>query len=205
MIQAPSGSSAAKIREQLPRELQAAKPWTTRARLQGVTADRQKELLDLAFLCSKSALLASGLPANDEDVIKGLVVDMSQNCVRPLGRKVCCAVHLLSFKKLHLYPCWLSVSHLKLRKPWGHMRCYTTSSLIYSFEADRVLLPEEGFRLLGFPYIDFSLSGLTGQEIAGLVGQAMAVPSVTLACMALLAAAAQANHPGLFGPTAPRR
>ena len=46
---------------------------------------------------------------------------------------------------------YVDVSQNISRKPWSKaLRCFTTSSLIYMFEHDRILFDEEKFRLLGF-------------------------------------------------------
>ena len=64
----------------------ASKPWTVGARLQGLQTERQKEMVDLAFLIT----MASKRPqaeVSQRDVIKGLYIDVSQAISRrPWGR-----------------------------------------------------------------------------------------------------------------------
>ena len=78
------------------------------------------------------------------------------------------------------------------RRPWGSFRTLTTASQVYHFRLDRLILPEECLRLLGFGRIAEIVlqdSGLTPAETGEFVGQAMSVPSVAVACMSLITAA----------------
>ena len=152
---------AAALRESLPPTLKDQRPWSPNARMQGLSAlPRQQELLDLAYLETKSWLQKQGMDDSHQRVVKSLVADVSQN----IGRK-----------------------------PWGPMRTHTTSSMIYSFERDRLVIPAEGLRLLGFPNVARMVQGLSSADTVELVGQAMAVPSVTLAAAALIVGALDTN------------
>ena len=80
------------------------------------------------------------------------------------------------------------------RKPWGSFRTLTTASQVYHFKLDRLILPEECLRVLGFgrlAEIGLQNSGLTPAETGEFVGQAMSVPSVAVACMCLITAAVE--------------
>ncbi len=146
------------MRADLPPSLQKTKPWTDSACLQGITTDRQRELLDLAYLTTMMSKQDSdgGLPAK-ASVTAGLVCDVSQ--------AIC-------------------------RKPWGPPRTWCCSSQVYSFEKDRMLLPEEGLRLLGFATSGWT-DGMAPSEVQDFCGMAMAVPSVTVAATSLILAAAE--------------
>lgn len=78
------------------------------------------------------------------------------------------------------------------RRPWGSFRTLTTASQVYHFKLDRLILPEECLRVLGFgrlAKIGLQDAGLTPAETGEFVGQAMSVPSVGVACMSLITAA----------------
>ena len=74
------------------------------------------------------------------------------------------------------------------RKPWGRMRTLCTSSACYSFSRDRLLLPCEALRSLGFGDCSFTDS-LSSAEITDVAGCGMALPSAALPAMSLLLAA----------------
>lgn len=138
-------------------------PWSKKARLQGLSStQRVRELLDCCYLYHESLLVhQAGQMPSESQVIQGLVIDVSQ------------AVQ---------------------RKPWtrgGPCRTFCTGSETYSFEADRILLPEEELALLGFP--PGLLSGITLSEGYELVGQSMAICSVGLGQAVLLSAAIKAG------------
>jgi hypothetical protein len=89
---------------------------------------------------------------------------------------------------------YVDVSQNLSRKPWSKaLRCFTTSSLIYMFEHDRILFDEEKFRLLGFGELSFE--NLSRAELKDLSGEAMSVVSVTLVAYALLWSV---QYPGLW-------
>ncbi|CAE7293874.1 unnamed protein product, partial [Symbiodinium sp. CCMP2456] len=78
-----------------------------------------------------------------------------------------------------------------VRMPWGRYRTLTTSTQLYSFERDRLLVPEELLVILGFPrtYAESARHHMKNRDITDLVGMAMAVPSVTVVCCSALMAA----------------
>lgn len=91
------------------------------------------------------------------------------------------------------------VSQNVQRKPWGTLRTLTTNSCVYVFELDRVLLPEEGLRLLGFPTLPM-MKHITPGEMHEFMGQAMALPAVAQASLCLLLGAYETGSiPSLFG------
>ena len=157
------------IRESLPVGMQQQKPWSPRARLQGISnTARVLELLDIAFLCQKKMLLETDPDVTNEKVIQGLVCDTSQ-----------------------------AIS----RKPWGSLctRTLTTSSQLYSFEKDRLLLPHESFRMLGFQTQNMSSVckfGISDSDLSDLAGSAMSLPAVTCAALSLIYASAISNQDG---------
>ena len=63
--------------------------------------------------------------------------------------------------------------------------CLTTSSHLYSYRLQRMLLAEEHLLLEGFP-ASLNLGSLTQHAIRSLAGEAMAPPSVGMALMPLL-------------------
>ena len=89
------------------------------------------------------------------------------------------------------------VSQNLSRKPWGGLRTLTTSTILYSFQKDRLILPEEGLRILGFPSTSTLVRGISQGDVSDIVGQAMAVPAVVLPTMALLLAAIKCNTASL--------
>ena len=132
--------------------------------MQGLSGlPRQKELLDVAYLDTQAWLMKEGQASERENVISGLVADVSQN----IGRR-----------------------------PWGLIRTFTQSSQVYCFERDRLLLPHERLRCLGFPDVQTLTKDMSFAEASSLVGQAMAVPAVTMACLCLLVAACEKNALG---------
>ena len=58
--------------------------------------------------------------------------------------------------------------------------------MVYLYEQDRVLIPQETLRLLGFGFDQVATRGMTDKEITDLAGNAMSVPSVALCQLALL-------------------
>jgi hypothetical protein len=67
--------------------------------------------------------------------------------------------------------------------------CTCTGTVVYSFELDRILHPAELLRAMG--WVNFSLQGvrLSMGELADLVGEAQALPSLAVTTWALLIAA----------------
>jgi len=67
--------------------------------------------------------------------------------------------------------------------------CTCTGAVVYSFELDRILHPAELLRAMG--WVNFSLQGvrLSMGELADLVGEAQALPSLAVTTWALLIAA----------------
>eukprot|EP00971_Amphidinium_carterae_P013339 262983-Amphidinium_carterae.1 len=73
------------------------------------------------------------------------------------------------------------------RKPWsnGIIRSLTTSSQLFHHGQQRMLSLRELFALMGFP-ADTNLSALSHTQAKDLLGESMAVPSVTLVLLALM-------------------
>eukprot|EP00435_Cladocopium_sp_Y103_P009938 s1246_g2.t1 len=98
----------------------------------------------------------------------------------------------------------VDVSQNAARKAWGSLRTLCTSSSIYLYGQDRAMLPIEGLRLMGFGTRASRAGGLSDGEVVDLVGNCMAVPSVALAQLALLAAGFEHNSlPNLFEHSRP--
>ena len=55
-------------------------------------------------------------------------------------------------------------------KPWGHMKGMQTGSSYYSFEFARMLVPQEHFKMLGWPLEKLKLERLSRAEINDLTG-----------------------------------
>ena len=157
------------VRESLPVGMRQEKPWSRRARLQGISKTaRVLELLDIAYLCQKKMLLETDPDVADQKVIEGLVCDTSQ-----------------------------AIS----RRPWGSLctRTLTTSSQLYSFEKDRLLLPHESLRMLGFQSQNLSSVckfGISDSDLSDLAGSAMSLPAVTCAALSLIYASAIFDEDG---------
>ena len=137
--------------------------------MRGLSAtERSKELLDLAFL---QACVDRGIDPREA---------MTENAAR-----VRAAAGL-----------FCDVSQSIARKPWcvGLLKCYTTSTEIYSYERDAVIEPEEAFRLHGFEGTPTG-HGCSRKEMQALIGNCMAAPCVAIALLSLLAAHGQ----GLLG------
>lgn len=135
--------------------------WCSGARLQGISGTpRVLELLDCAYLSQEWSLR-----------------QRSQDPLRPLSRKEI-AVGLFA-----------DCSQAITRKPWSAttMRTITTSSNLYSYEADRLVLSQEHLRLLGFP--EHICHGLSNSEILDFAGNAMSLASCAAAEAFVLAAA----------------
>ena len=84
---------------------------------------------------------------------------------------------------------WLNVTQSLDRKPWfvGQRRTVTTSTVLYSYEHDRLLCAVEYLMQHGYPE-SVSLRGLSAREDQALAGEAFALPSVaSLLCAVLLA------------------
>ena len=80
----------------------------------------------------------------------------------------------------------IDVSQNCVRRPWGNLRTFCTGSQVYLYQQDRVLIPQETLRLLGFGCDQVATRGLSDKEITDLAGNAMSVPSVALCQLALL-------------------
>ena len=162
-------AQSANMRAALSEELQHLRPWSPTAHLVGLAGtERQKELLDLAYLWTQEGLMIKNYASSQQHVIRDLLCDVSQNITR---------------------------------KPWGQgtLRTFTTSTQMYSFELDRLVLPLEGMRLLGFPGAASLAHGVSSADLSDFVGEGMALPSICLAQMSLLKAAFQLNAlPDLF-------
>lgn len=84
-------------------------------------------------------------------------------------------------------------------KPWSRQApCFSTSTRLYMFERDRVMVQSEVFRILGFADID--LSGLSETNLRDLSGDAMAIYS---AVQVVASVALVLPFPNLF--SSPRR
>ena len=96
--------------------------------MRGFTAtEREREMTDLAFLCSCENL---------SEKAPELYVDISQN---------------------------------PLRQAWGPVPVtITTATRLYSFRADRIVVPSELASMLGFPQL--SWEGVSVSEAKGMVG-----------------------------------
>ena len=146
-----------------------SRPWSSSgARTQGLpqASARIQELLDVAFL-SQEAFVRQSLSWT------------TQSPLQSLDRKVIA-------KDL-----FCDVSQAINRKPWFSkcMRTLTTSSSIYSFELERVLLPHETMRLMGFPAEKLTQGAhqISDSQISEFVGQSMALPSCAASLSAVLA------------------
>ena len=61
----------------------------------------------------------------------------------------------------------------------------TQSSEYYLYGQDRVALPREHLRILGFPDT-LALKGLTSSQLKSLAGDSMAMPCVTLVLLCMV-------------------
>ena len=147
--------------------------WCEGARLQGISATpRVLELIDCAYLSQELC-----------------VRQRSQNPLQCPTRK--------EVSKALFVDCSQAIS----RKPWSAttMRTLTTSSNLYSFESDRLVLSQEHLRLLGFP--EGIADGLCNTEILDLAGNAMSLASCAAAeAFVLVAAFLHGALPDLLQP-----
>ena len=164
---------AQQMREKLGQQtgpIKETKPWSSgNHRLQGVpTTPRVKELLDLAVLNVMDAALVNH-PGEDLP-LQVLVKDLYVDC-----------------------------SQASCRKPWsvGFLRTFTTNSQLYSFSLDRVLVPDEQLRALGFR--GNLASHLHYPDVVEMAGQSMALCSIAFAEALVIAALFQQHAiPDLF-------
>ena len=135
-----------------------------RARGMGFT-DRRRELLDLAFL---------------------------HTCVKK-GVNPSDAMHKQSVRAHVATDLFCDISQNPYRRPWstGALRCFTTSTMTYSFERDSIIDPEEAFKLHGFDAPPEG-HGCSRDDLQDLVGNCMAVPCVAIALLALVCTHASA-------------
>jgi hypothetical protein len=82
---------------------------------------------------------------------------------------------------------YADVSQCVSRTPWHYdLRCFVTTSIVYSFEFDRVLVPSEHLRLQGYPPVN--ISGLTPNQVRDLAGECFSLPACTLMSTCVLLA-----------------
>ena len=136
------------------------KPWTSHGSFKGGGLSQTKrnlEMLDLGFIqaCHSAKCGYSVAAAKRQGLLDGLVVDVSQN------------------------PC---------RAPWttqsGHAHTLTTSTLLYSYQMDRMLQPREYLLLQGYQE-SVSLEGLKAESIKDMAGEGIALPCLAtiLSCI----------------------
>ena len=89
---------------------------------------------------------------------------------------------------------FVDVSQAIDRKPWGPLRTVCGGSQVYSYQKDRLLIPEELLRLLGFATSRWCHdANVSRAEVTALAGSGMALPSVSLVCLSLMLAAAESH------------
>ena len=128
-------------------------PWTSHAEFQGLDLKRQKRALDLVDCAWVSAYKRAKLETTGEALQHGLhndlFVDVSQNHVRrPLSCKD------------------------------GNLRTLLTSSMLYHYGTDRVLLPVEHLFLQGYDHEVVIPDGVSSEDVRKLAGEAIALPSL---------------------------
>ena len=87
---------------------------------------------------------------------------------------------------------WLNITQSLDRKPWfaGRRRTSTTSTIVYSFQHDRLLCPVEYLMQHGLPSSDVvQLRGLEPKDVYDLSGEAFALPSISSFLFAMLSSA----------------
>lgn len=85
-----------------------------------------------------------------------------------------------------------NVSQKASRQP-ANIGTFCTSSVNYSYEQDRLVLPIDALRCLGWPKVD--TRGISHQNLKNLVGEGMLLPQVV--CI-LLATLYEGSFEGLF-------
>ena len=153
---------------------QEGKPWAQahplrHAFLRGLSrTDRQVEVLECVLLLRcRAANLSPEDPAQLTSARRGLKWDVSQN---------------VTTKQISMF------SHTDLA-------CTCTGALVYSFELDRILHPEEMLQATG--WIDARTGGLSMSELTDLLGEAQALPSLAVATLSLLLVAGS-QLPGVW-------
>lgn len=93
---------------------------------------------------------------------------------------------------------FLDISQCVSRRPWGStIRALTSSTSIYSFRHDRLLVPEELMQVYGWPRPSRVLGASEAAQLADLVSECMPLPSLAVPLFSLLAALGTAL-PGLW-------
>ena len=80
------------------------------------------------------------------------------------------------------------------RSPFGEIGSISSSTSLYSFEEDRVVVPAEYFRFLGYD-LDMIASRLMTKQHQGLAGEAIHLPSLAVIMISMLAVV---QFPGLW-------
>ncbi len=81
---------------------------------------------------------------------------------------------------------WADISQSVSRKPWGEgVGALCQSSVIYSFELDRILPPEAHLRLQGWPR-DAQLEGVPKASLREFAGEGFFLPAVSTALWAMV-------------------
>ena len=80
---------------------------------------------------------------------------------------------------------YVDYSQSMSRLPYGSLRTITTSSRMYSFALDRVIMPQENFFLLGWPR-SLQCSFLNDTEARNISGEGQVLPCLATALVALV-------------------
>lgn len=136
------------------------KPWTTQPGFMGRGLRRTERALELIDLAAVQTLVSSSQPnpiqraqrdrAWMRKQLSGVLVDLSQNPVRRCFTKN------------------------------GKTPCLTTSSNLYCFKRDSLLLPEEYMMLQGHQRTISIPDAMTGKQVQELAGEGMSLPSLAL-------------------------
>lgn len=136
-------------------------PWTRRNEFQGLGIPHTQRVLDLLNVVTAERLYSLEIPfsARDSQIEEAMAesfVDVSQSH----DRRPCSHQH-------------------------GCLPTVTTSTLLYSFSKDSVVLPQELFMLHGFPRHMAIPPGMTQSNFRSMVGNGMCAPSLAQSLGAL--------------------
>ena len=135
-------------------------PWTGRPGFKGLGVSKTQRVLDLMDVVTATVLSRDLARKPVEVTMEGVILDISQSHARRT-----------------------------LTSRFGVAPCLTTSSLLYSFDHDIVLAPQEHMFLQGHPK-DISLPDDMGQRsvkwLRALAGEGMALPCLGLCIVALI-------------------
>lgn len=146
-----------------------------------ILRDKAKVSPEFRPWTSRPSFTAKGVRLTDRirDLMDSVVIDrMSQ------GKQTLTQIvkdmddTFLDFSQSHQRKCWTQVN--------GINKCLTTSSTIYSYGADRLVLPIETLKFMGYPDSLKLPYPMSHHDIRDFVGEAMCLPCVATVLWSLV-------------------